>query len=112
MAPDTARIRELLQSIEAEMRALDLWSSTPPPAEAFASSQPFCHDRMAFEQWLQWVFVPRMHALLDGGGPLPERCGIAPLAELTFGERENEPTRHLVALIARLDALIEGSAAP
>lgn len=106
MPPDTDEIRQLLHAIENEMRRIGLWSVTPPPAESFASTQPFCHDRMAFEHWLQWVFIPRMHAVLDSGGPLPERSGIAPLAELTFGETDDAPTRELVALINRFDALI------
>ena len=39
-------------------------------AEAY-STMPFMYDTLQVEEWLQWVFVPRLHALLDANAPLP-----------------------------------------
>ncbi len=97
---------DLLLAIEAEMRRVALWESLPPPPEALASSVPFCHDTLEFAQWLQWVFLPRMRVLVEAGGPLPARCGIAPLAEHTFAGLVLE-TAALLALIEDFDRLIE-----
>ena len=37
---------------------------------------------MSFTQWLRWVFVPRVNALLESGAVLPEHSavGAQPLA--------------------------------
>lgn len=99
------KIRDLLRRMEAEMQRLDLWSTTPPDPDAFASTQPFCIDTMAFESWLQWVFIPRVHALLDHGGELPFRSQIAPLAEMMFAEMKSTPTDTLAALVEEFDEL-------
>lgn len=98
------KIRDLLHRMEAEMQQLNLWSTTPPDPEAFASTQPFCIDTMTFESWLQWVFVPRVHALLDHGGELPFKSQIAPLAEMMFREMKS-PTETLSALVEEFDRL-------
>lgn len=65
------KVRQSLQDIEFAMRETDLWQTVPPEAEAFESNEPFSIDTMAAEQWLQWVFLPRMYALLELNGPVP-----------------------------------------
>jgi uncharacterized protein YqcC (DUF446 family) len=101
----TDEIRTLVHRMEAEMDHIGLWSSQPPPPDAFASTQPFCFDTMSFENWLQWVFIPRIHALLDQGGNLPFRSQIAPLAEMMFAEMKDCPTGDLLNLIREFDRL-------
>lgn len=59
------QVRRSLQAIEQSMRDLALWQAAPPEHEAFSSTEPFCIDSMSAEAWLQWVFLPRMYALLD-----------------------------------------------
>ena len=92
----------ILTRIEAELRRLGLWSELAPPAAALESTLPFCFDTLAFEQWLQWVFVPRFWALLQQRGPLPERCGIAPMAEVWFADRPIEASE-LIELLRTFD---------
>ena len=78
--PDSELLYTLLTDIEQELKALALWNAQPPPAHAFDSTAPFFADRMDFDQWLQWVFLARFRALLDGAHPLPDKCDIAPMA--------------------------------
>jgi uncharacterized protein YqcC (DUF446 family) len=59
-------VRAQLHAIEALLRQHQLWQETAPQPEAFASTQPFCLDTLAPFEWLQWVLIPRMHALLEG----------------------------------------------
>ena len=101
--PDSDLLYSLLTDIEQELKALGLWSVQPPPADAFDSSVPFFADRMDFDQWLQWVFLARFHALLDGAYPLPDKCDIAPMAEETLRNRlaELDP---LLALLRAFDS--------
>lgn len=72
----------LLTQMERELRELGLWDEIPPAAEDLASSVPFAHDRLEFHQWLQWVFLPRMHGLCEQAEALPKASGIAPMAEV------------------------------
>lgn len=83
-------VAEQLLLIERELRVLGLWSVEPPSAEALASVQPFCVDTMSFEAWLQWLFLPRMKALLESSGDLPTASGIRPMAEECYRGRETE----------------------
>ena len=66
------------------MRAQAVWSSSPPSPEALASTQPFCVDTLTFAQWLQFIFLPTIYQMIEEEQPLPERCGIAPMAEEFF----------------------------
>ena len=77
-------IAELLIDIEAELRQLGLWDRQPPSPEALASDQPFSIDTLTLPQWLQFIFLPTIYRLLEEGQPLPQRCGIAPMAEEYF----------------------------
>jgi len=76
-----ARLAELLADLKTELIRLDLWEPVPPSPAAMASPLPFCADTLGFTQWLQWVFIPRTHAVLEGAAPLPARSGIRPMAE-------------------------------
>ncbi len=96
----------MLDDIEQELRLLGSWSGHPPDQQAFTSSVPFFADRMRFEEWLQWVLVARLRALLDGGLPLPTRCQIAPMAEETLLIPDQDLSR-LLALLHELDALFD-----
>ena len=64
-------LAEQLLLIERELRLQNWWSEQPPMSEALASQQPFCVDTLAFEQWLQWIFLPRMKQLLESAAALP-----------------------------------------
>ena len=77
-------VAEVLIDIEAQLRQLGLWDKIPPSTEALASTQPFCVDTLSLPQWLQFVFLPRLYEMLEAGQPLPDRCGIAPMAEEYF----------------------------
>jgi uncharacterized protein YqcC (DUF446 family) len=100
-------LAEQLILIEAELRLLGWWADTPPSAQALASEQPFAVDSMAFEQWLQWLFLPRMQQLLASGGALPSTCGIQPMAEMVLVDRASQ-ARSLLVRLGEFDRLIAG----
>ncbi len=80
-------LAEQLLLIERELRLLGWWSEQMPAAERLASVEPFCVDTLALEEWLQWIFLPRMKALIESGGTLPGACAIRAMAEQAWPDR-------------------------
>jgi uncharacterized protein YqcC (DUF446 family) len=97
----------ILQAIEAELRRLQLWTELPPSAAALASQAPFCCDTMPLQQWLQYVLLPRMQALIDARLPLPTQISICPIAEEAFTDL-GATAWPLINRIADLDELLSG----
>ena len=95
---------DALLELERELRALGLWSPQVPSTADLFSQEPFCLDTLDFEQWLQWVFIPRMAAIIEAGGSMPPGCNIQPMAEESFahlGRRRHE----LLSILGRIDRL-------
>ncbi|WP_299591519.1 YqcC family protein [uncultured Microbulbifer sp.] len=99
-------IATLLLELEGELRRLALWESEPPAPEALASTQPFCVDTLTLPQWLQFVFLPRMSQLVEAEHPLPQKCGIAPMAEEYFSGGQL-PIAGLVRKLTEIDERLE-----
>ena len=96
-------VRQQLLLIETTLRNHQQWQGNPPDAAAFASDQPFCLDTLAPYEWLQWIFIPRMHALLDSDSPLPQAFSIAPYYEVAL--HPGHPAREdIIALLLEMDA--------
>lgn len=93
----------LLENLETEMRTAALWEPTAPTAGAFESKLPFFYDTMTFTQWLQWVFVARFRAILEGGHSLPASCDVAPMAE-EFFKGLDVCADPIIGLLRRFDA--------
>ncbi|UCC56638.1 MAG: YqcC family protein [Gammaproteobacteria bacterium] len=99
------RIADILLEVEANLRTSGKWDAYQPPQEALISSQPFCFDTLRFEQWLQWIFLPRMKQILELRQPLPRNSGIFAYAQETL-HKNDSPAVKLLALIKRFDDLI------
>lgn len=98
-------IAAVLIDIEAQLRQLGQWSSVPPAAEALASQEPFSVDTLTLPQWLQFIFLPTLYTMLRENQPLPQRCGIAPMAEEYF-RGTGLGSGELVAALLRIDELL------
>ena len=98
-------IADHLLLIERELKVQGWWDDEPPSDEALASTGPFAVDTMSLEQWLQWIFLPRMKIIIELGQPLPNASGILVMAETVFTDRP-EQSRELRRLLAEFDQLI------
>lgn len=96
------RVTLLLSLLEDELRAQDRWEPSPPDAERLRSTMPFAADVLSFDQWLQWVLLPRFRALLDLGADLPTACAIRPMAEEVYDD-DDLPAQRIVGLLGELD---------
>lgn len=103
-------LAEQLLLIERELRLLGWWASAAPGAERLASVEPFCVDTLAFEEWLQWVFLPRMAVLVERGEGLPAGCSIRPMAEMAWAA-EGRRVGGLLELLGEFDRLLGGATA-
>jgi uncharacterized protein YqcC (DUF446 family) len=78
------QVAEVLMDVEKELRELQLWQFEMISEEALASTEPFAIDSMSFPQWLQFIFLPRLYALIEQQQELPMHCSVAPMAEEYF----------------------------
>ncbi len=101
------QVQQLLMQLQTAMQQDQLWLSEPPAA-AFNSTEPFCIDTMSFVQWLQFVFIARMQALLDAQANLPTNASITPLAEEYFRINGIQAPQVMAALAQLEQCLSQG----
>ena len=94
-----------LAALQKVMQELELWQSMPPAESAFLSNEPFSVDTMSANEWLQWVFIPRMYALLESDLPLPAKVAIVPYIEEALKELDDLP--RLLQPISEIEKLCQ-----
>jgi uncharacterized protein YqcC (DUF446 family) len=99
------KMSDLLLQLESEMRRLELWASDEPTEHALQSTAPFSADRLALEEWLQWIFIPTIKSIIENDGKLPEKCEIYPYAEEILPPGPDQPSS-LLRLIRDIDQFI------
>jgi uncharacterized protein YqcC (DUF446 family) len=102
-------LASLLIDIECELRRASLWGTVPPSDEALASVEPFCVDTMDLEQWLQFVFLPRMHTLITAKASLPAQCNITSIAETVW--TANVHAQNVIDVLRQFDEAINSPCA-
>jgi uncharacterized protein YqcC (DUF446 family) len=103
---DITALATKLDQIEAEMRSIGMWSDVAPSAEKFQSRVAFYGDTMSFDQWLQFVFVPRVRDVLSGASPAPKSSSVGAQAVREFDGLDK--ANRLTGLLGEFDRLIEG----
>lgn len=91
----------LLDALEQQLLAAQLWDTVPPSPEQLASEQPFAIDTLKPEQWLQWVFIPRMKAMLAAGQSLPTGFSMVGYFEQSW--QAEARYAEIITLIAQID---------
>lgn len=99
------RLGVLLGSLETELRIQGRWEDQAPPAQALRSTEPFAVDTLSFDQWLQWILLPRLNELLVRQLPLPSDCAIQPMAEEVYDQHDPGAAR-IVSIIGEIDSLL------
>lgn len=108
MSTPTIMLR-LINLLEQRMRQADLWHLSPPSDKAMQSREPFAVDTMHLEQWLKFIFIPRIRALIDGQHPLPQQCVITPHAEEVLKRPESDA---VIETLEAIDAFISENRMP
>ncbi|TCP94818.1 uncharacterized protein YqcC (DUF446 family) [Cricetibacter osteomyelitidis] len=94
------QVKQYLNQLQQAMQETTLWQTIPPKEEAFFSQEPFAIDHMTVNEWLQWIFIPRMTALCEAKQPLPQQIAITPYVEEALKEFE-----HLTKILAPLNEI-------
>ncbi|WP_153916391.1 YqcC family protein [Shewanella sp. TC10] len=92
---------QFLKQLEQQLIQSALWSQTVPSEQALASTAPFACDSLRFEQWLQFIFIPKMNQLIAQGLPLPTQISLSPMAEQAWVNHQDLST--LTALLGQID---------
>lgn len=100
-----ANVRKIIAEIEAEMKRKGYWSTQPLPAEAYDFRQAFAMDTMAFSQWLQFVFIPRVRQILEEQRAFPARSMVGTQAIREFDGDAN--AAQLISLLNDFDRLFD-----
>ena len=77
-------VSALLKQLEQQLKNDRQWATKKPGQDMLASVQPFAIDTLTIAQWLQFIFLPKMNALIDQNQPLPTKMKIAPIIEQTY----------------------------
>ncbi|WP_353369534.1 YqcC family protein [Aliiglaciecola sp. NS0011-25] len=93
-----------LVNLEILMQQEQLWSDSAPTQEALNSELPFAVDTLKIEQWLQFVFIPKMKILIETGQPLPASIAISPVIHITLS-KETFPL--IIDAVKKIDLLFD-----
>lgn len=102
---DSKAVRAALNGVVAAMKQNGAWDVEAPAAGAFDDMGAFGMRSMAFEQWLRFVFVPNVEALIASDGPWPDSSMVA--AHAAREGDGNPPVSALVPALHAFDALFE-----
>ncbi|MGF1722532.1 YqcC family protein [Vibrio kyushuensis] len=83
----SAQLLLLLDELQRELSEKQLWQGEMPSQTALESQQPFALDTLEPEQWLQWIFIPKIKMLMQKGSPLPKGFSIAPYFEQAWQDK-------------------------
>lgn len=96
-----------LVNLEQQLKLIGLWSPITPSSIALASTAPFACDTLVFEQWLQFIFIPKMQQLIDTQSSLPSQIAIAPMAQQVWQAMPDR--QEIIALLDQFDQLLTHS---
>jgi len=103
MNPSREKVQLATDAIEAEMRRIGLWQEAPLPEQAYRFTQAFAGDTMSCEQWLQFIFLPRVREIAQSHGRFPSHSEVAVYAMRNFDGMDN--TSHLQDLLSGFDEM-------
>lgn len=95
---DKAFIQKQLSRIEQYLKQEDLWSARAPGKAALMSDTPFAADVMPFEQWLQFIYLPKMQQYVEQNHGVPRQMKVAPMAHEVFASKHLVLTHTLMTL--------------
>ncbi len=107
--PSHQAVAAAIDAVEAEMKQVGVWEIEEPTPGALAAGGAFGTKSMAFEQWLRWIFVPRVRQILDEHGPFPPKSQVSQQAYREWRMWSEVPEMDpLLERLREFDALFNG----
>lgn len=91
----------LLEELERELQALGLWQTESPTLKQLSSREPFSVDILTPQQWLQWIFIPKMGALIEANHGLPSGFEVTPYFEQVWQQQPGYA--NVLTILQRID---------
>ena len=101
---DQNKLSLYLEQLRDELIAETLWLEEELDENKYNSTAPFCCDTMAFHEWLQFVFLPKMQYMIDNNLELPSSLAIAPMGEVEY-RAELKERENLIKILNKIDSL-------
>ena len=102
--PNYEVVAQKANAIEAEMKRVGLWQDQPLKPEQYNFHAAFAGDTMAFPQWLQFIFLPRVRDIIARKGQFPPASNVGAYAVREF-DTYREDTVMLTHLLNEFDHL-------
>ncbi|PFG55567.1 uncharacterized protein YqcC (DUF446 family) [Vibrio sp. ES.051] len=94
---------DLLHQLEERLKKHDLWQHSMPSPQALQSVEPFAIGSLHPHEWLQWIFIARMRALVESNKALPKGFSIEPyFSEVWKQEAKYTELLHIIRTIDEL----------
>ncbi len=106
MLPDYSKLASLVTAIEAELKSLGAWSTTPLDPEKLVDMGAFGSNTMAFEEWIQFILLDRINEIIRSKDALPSESMVATYAIRQFDGLDDY--NHLLHLLQQLDDMCNG----
>ena len=110
VSPSYEVVGERIAAIEAEMKCIGWWREEPLPPEMYNFTQAFAIDTMPYAYWLQFVFIPRVHAIIAERSQFPPSSSVGSQAIREFDGLDE--ARELVHSLCQFDALFRTPRSP
>ena len=94
------QVSQLLNELEDILRTEKYWRDLSPTVEALSSVEPFCIDTLSCTEWLQWVYIPRLRAIIEQRSDLPVGAQVYSYIEEALAGLD---VTGILDVIARLD---------
>ncbi|WNC71009.1 YqcC family protein [Thalassotalea psychrophila] len=107
MTSKSAQLEIFLQTLTMQLKHVELWQVAKPSPQALSSTQPFCLNTLTFEQWLQFVFIEKLHTMIISNLPLPTQISVSPMGEEAFKNLGKDAT-DIINTLADIDELLSG----
>ncbi|MBF4423950.1 MULTISPECIES: YqcC family protein [Vibrio] len=97
----STELTHLLKQLETQLRNTQCWQSQPPSESALMSTEPFSIDTLTPEQWLQWIFIPKMLLAIEQQTELPQGFSLTPYFEEAW--QHQAELAEVIALLRLID---------
>ena len=77
---DYDEVNRVINEIENEMKRIGLWQNEPIKPEMYEFQEAFGADTMSFEQWIQFILIPRVCHIIKEKNDFPRKSNVSAYA--------------------------------